>query len=164
MMICRLLLPGVLIAAAPPLMLMINAAVWNVRGLNRRDHQFVDYTGPGNRIRLTWKHDEVDVTVISIYSQMIHCSVLIRHLHISVLVSVIYGENDGVERRQLWESLVQLADSIDDEPWLVMGDFNTVVDMSEVCGTLGISVLQWRSFRTVSVRRDSSPCQCKGIY
>ncbi|KAL0402627.1 UNVERIFIED_CONTAM: hypothetical protein Slati_4292600 [Sesamum latifolium] len=115
---------------------MINLAVWNVRGLNRRDHQvavsdlisefqlqfvglletrvsirnvariqsclshywkwFVDYTGPGNRIWLAWKFDEVDVNVISVLPQIIHCSVLIRHTHISVLVSVVYGANDGV--------------------------------------------------------------------
>ncbi|KAL0455469.1 UNVERIFIED_CONTAM: hypothetical protein Slati_0886100 [Sesamum latifolium] len=153
---------GVLTAAAPPLMLMINAAVWNVRGLNRRHHQnvarvqncvphswkwFVDYMGPGNRIWLTWKHDEVDVTVISVYSQMIHCSVLIRHLHIYVLVSVIYGANDGVERRQLWDSQVQLADSIDDEPWLVIGDFNMVADMSEVCGHSGDILVAMEEFQ-----------------
>ncbi|KAL0451204.1 UNVERIFIED_CONTAM: hypothetical protein Slati_1098500 [Sesamum latifolium] len=137
----------VLTAASPPLMPIINAVVWNVRGLNRRDHQVVvsDLISEFHvglletrvSVRNVARHDEVDVTVISVYSQMIHCSVLIRHLHISVLVSMIYGTNDGVERRQLWDSLVQLVDSIDDEPWLVMGDFNTVADMSEVCGYSG---------------------------
>ncbi|KAL0433130.1 UNVERIFIED_CONTAM: hypothetical protein Slati_2647300 [Sesamum latifolium] len=69
---------------------------------------FVDYMGPGTRIWLAWKHDEV-----------------------------VYGANDVYERRELWHSLVQLSDSISDEPWLVMGDFNMVVDLSEVCGISG---------------------------
>ncbi|KAL0416024.1 UNVERIFIED_CONTAM: hypothetical protein Slati_3434300 [Sesamum latifolium] len=107
---------------------MINLAVWNVRGLNRRDHQ-------------------VDVNVISVLPQIIHCSVLIRHTHISVLVSVVYGANDGGERRQLWESLAHLAESIEDEPWLVMGDFNTVADLSEVCGNCGDIRLAMEEFQ-----------------
>ncbi|KAL0449242.1 UNVERIFIED_CONTAM: LINE-1 retrotransposable element O protein [Sesamum latifolium] len=41
------------------------------------------------------------------------------------------------ERRALWQSLTQLADSIDEDPWLVMGDFNIIVDLSEVSGASG---------------------------
>ncbi|KAL0394968.1 UNVERIFIED_CONTAM: hypothetical protein Slati_4463000 [Sesamum latifolium] len=40
-------------------------------------------------------------------------------------------------RRELWQSLGQVADMVDDEPWLVLGDFNTVANMSEVCGASG---------------------------
>ncbi|KAK4383020.1 hypothetical protein Sango_2816200 [Sesamum angolense] len=115
---------------------MMNARVWNVRGLNRRDHQvafkdliskyrlhfmgiletrvqssllkpwnwFTDYAGLGNRI---WRH------------------------HISMFVIVIDGANDIGRRRDLWHSVMNLLPSIGDKPWLVMGDFNTVLDISE---------------------------------
>ncbi|KAL2226331.1 UNVERIFIED_CONTAM: hypothetical protein Sindi_1991800, partial [Sesamum indicum] len=33
--------------------------------------------------------------------------------------------------------LGRLAQGIDESPWLVGGDFNTVLDISEVCGNLG---------------------------
>ncbi|KAL0439176.1 UNVERIFIED_CONTAM: hypothetical protein Slati_2400600 [Sesamum latifolium] len=46
------------------------------------------------------------------------------------------GEGKGT-RRELCQSLGQVANMVDDEPWLVLGDFNTVADMSEVCGALG---------------------------
>ncbi|KAL0362058.1 UNVERIFIED_CONTAM: hypothetical protein Scaly_1161000 [Sesamum calycinum] len=117
-------------------MKMMERKVWNVRGLNRRDHQvafkdliskyrlhfmgiletrvqssllmpwnwFTDYAGLGNRI---WRH------------------------HISMFVIVIYGANDIGRRRDLWHSVGNLLPSIGDKPWLVMGDFNTVLDMSE---------------------------------
>ncbi|KAL0292057.1 UNVERIFIED_CONTAM: hypothetical protein Sradi_7004300 [Sesamum radiatum] len=157
--------------------LMINAAVWNVRGLNRRDHQvsvsdlitehclhfiglletrvtvgnvarvqrgllpqwnyFVDYGGPGNRVWLAWDTDYVDVTVVETGAQFIHCAVFIRSMHLSVLITVVYGVNDVVGRRELWSDLTRLSTVIADTPWLVGGDFNTVLDSSEVCGQSG---------------------------
>ncbi|KAL0449588.1 UNVERIFIED_CONTAM: hypothetical protein Slati_1515200 [Sesamum latifolium] len=147
---------GVLTTATPPMFLMINAVVWNIRGLNRRDHHaavsdvisefnlhfiglletrvsahnvtcvqsflshywkwFVDYMGPGTRIWLAWKHDEVDVEILSVHTQIVHFRILIRRLHEHILVSVVCGPNDVYERRELWRSLVQLADCISDEP------------------------------------------------
>ncbi|KAK4381538.1 hypothetical protein Sango_2958100 [Sesamum angolense] len=47
---------------------------------------------------------------------------------------VLYGENELVKRRGLWQGLIQLSSGITDEPWLVMGDFNAVLDDSEVNG------------------------------
>ncbi|KAL0395170.1 UNVERIFIED_CONTAM: hypothetical protein Slati_4483200 [Sesamum latifolium] len=60
-----------------------------------------------------------------------------RQMHVNSLVSIVYGANDLGIRRDLWQLLAQLASSIDDEPWMVLGDFNTVLDMSEVCGASG---------------------------
>ncbi|KAL0434434.1 UNVERIFIED_CONTAM: hypothetical protein Slati_2777700 [Sesamum latifolium] len=141
---------GVLSRSTPDRNLMINAVVWNVRGLNRRDHQvsstnlvsehglhflglletrvsahnaariqigvlpswkwYTDYNGPGNRI---WS------------------------IHTHVLVTIAYGANDAVVRRVLWHNLGRLVRAVGDTPWLVGGDFNTLLDMSEVCGVSG---------------------------
>ncbi|KAL0322534.1 UNVERIFIED_CONTAM: hypothetical protein Sangu_1872700 [Sesamum angustifolium] len=64
---------------------MINATVWNVQGLNHRDHQKA----------------------------------------VKDLIS------------EFRRTLSHIVDSIDVEPWLVLGDFNVVADMSEVCGGSG---------------------------
>ncbi|KAK4384113.1 hypothetical protein Sango_3090600 [Sesamum angolense] len=137
---------------------MMNAAFWNVRGLNRRDHQvavkelvnefrlnflglletrvsavnvlrvqtflpqwswFTDYNMPGNRIWIAWDDELLDVDVLNLDVQFIHCRINIRCAHMSVLATVVYGANDTVSRRGLWQSLVTLADSISDEPWIV---------------------------------------------
>ncbi|KAL0354139.1 UNVERIFIED_CONTAM: hypothetical protein Sangu_0995200 [Sesamum angustifolium] len=122
-------------------------AMWNVRGLNRTDHQvavrdlvtevrlhfialletrvmpsnvcrlqagllsrwrwFVDYSGPGNRIWIAWNDDFIDVDILDIGTQFVHCRGL---TDLAVLV---------------------------DLPWLVGGDFNAVLDMSEVSGASG---------------------------
>ncbi|KAL0288759.1 UNVERIFIED_CONTAM: hypothetical protein Sradi_7089800 [Sesamum radiatum] len=165
---------------------IMNAAFWNVRGLNRRDHQvavkelvnefrlnflglletrvsavnvlrvqtflprwswFTDYDMPGNRIWIAWDDDLLDVDVLNLDVQFIHCRISIRCAHLSVLATVVYGANDTVSRRGLWQSLVTLADSISDEPWIVGGDFNTVVDMSEVCGASADIHLAMNEFR-----------------
>ncbi|KAL0313711.1 UNVERIFIED_CONTAM: hypothetical protein Scaly_2908000 [Sesamum calycinum] len=47
----------------------------------------------------------------------------------------------------LWQKLVLLANSISDEPWIVGGDFNTVLDMSEVCGSSADIHLAMTEFR-----------------
>ncbi|KAL0316613.1 UNVERIFIED_CONTAM: hypothetical protein Sradi_5539500 [Sesamum radiatum] len=47
------------------------------------------------------------------------------------LISVLYGAYDLIPKRQLWDALRTLATGIQDEPWLVLGDFNVVVDDSE---------------------------------
>ncbi|KAL0291252.1 UNVERIFIED_CONTAM: hypothetical protein Sradi_7030900 [Sesamum radiatum] len=43
--------------------------------------------------------------------------------------------------------LMTLAQSISDEPWIVGGDFNTVLDMSEVCGSSADIQLAMSEFR-----------------
>ncbi|KAL0355740.1 UNVERIFIED_CONTAM: hypothetical protein Sradi_4020900 [Sesamum radiatum] len=103
----------------------------------RVEHGDKDYKGPGTRIWLAWKYDEVDVEILTVHTQMIYCLVFILQFHTTALVSVVYGANDLGEQRDLWQSLTQLADSIDEDPWLVMGDFNTVVDLSEVSSASG---------------------------
>ncbi|KAL0300237.1 UNVERIFIED_CONTAM: putative ribonuclease H protein [Sesamum angustifolium] len=117
-----------------------DAGIWNVRGLNRRDHQvavkelvsefrlqflglletrvsavnvsriqnflphwswFTDYNGPGNRIWLAWDDELLDVHVLDLDVQFIHCRISIRSAHLSVLATVVYGANDTIADIQL---------------------------------------------------------------
>ncbi|KAL0294572.1 UNVERIFIED_CONTAM: hypothetical protein Sradi_6879900 [Sesamum radiatum] len=52
-----------------------------------------------------------------------------------------------IMRRELWEGLVLLADSIIDDPWCVLGDFNVVTDVSEICGRFAESPNAMSEFR-----------------
>ncbi|KAK4381839.1 hypothetical protein Sango_2929300 [Sesamum angolense] len=168
---------GVLINATLRCFPMLNTAIWNVRGLNRRDHQvavrdlvsdfrlhfialletrvmqsivtriqsgvlsrwrwFVEYAGPGNRIWIAWNDELIDVEFLNVGSQFVHCRVLIHELHETILIMVVYGANEVSARRELWQGLIELAATVDNVPWLVGGDFNAVLDMSEVSGASG---------------------------
>ncbi|KAL0291491.1 UNVERIFIED_CONTAM: hypothetical protein Sangu_3263000 [Sesamum angustifolium] len=55
-------------------------------------------------------------------------------MHTRCLISVLYGDYDIIPRRELWSALRNLSTGILAEPWLVLGDFNAVIDESEVCG------------------------------
>ncbi|KAL0416857.1 UNVERIFIED_CONTAM: hypothetical protein Slati_3517600 [Sesamum latifolium] len=89
---------------------------------------FVDQTGPSNRIWIAWDDEYIDVDILDVGDQFIHCRVLIRCLHEYVLVTVVYGANDIVVGWSLWQALSNLAGAVNEEPWL---------DMSEVCSSSG---------------------------
>ncbi|KAK4381760.1 Retrovirus-related Pol polyprotein from type-2 retrotransposable element R2DM [Sesamum angolense] len=105
-------------------------------GLLPRWRWFVDYSGPGNRIWIAWNDDFIDVDILNIGSQFVHCRVLMHEMHEHILITVVYGANEVSARRELWQGLTELAESAD-LPWLVGGDFNAVLDMSEVSGASG---------------------------
>ncbi|KAJ9564711.1 hypothetical protein OSB04_000677 [Centaurea solstitialis] len=57
--------------------------------------------------------------------------------HASFLVSVVYGDNRGVYRRQLWSGLRKFKAIMGSKPWVVMGDFNCLLFPHDALG--GIS-------------------------
>ncbi|KAL0288865.1 UNVERIFIED_CONTAM: hypothetical protein Sangu_2638900 [Sesamum angustifolium] len=135
---------------------MLNTAIWNVRGLNRRDHQvavrdlvsefrlqfialletrvlqsnvtriqsgvlsrwrwFVDYAGPGNRIWIAWNDELIDVDILNVGTQFVHCRVHVQDLHETILITVVYGANDVSARRELWQGLIDLAVTVGNVP------------------------------------------------
>ncbi|KAL0288912.1 UNVERIFIED_CONTAM: hypothetical protein Sangu_2637400 [Sesamum angustifolium] len=106
-------------------------------GVLSRWRWFVDYAGPGNRIWIAWNDELIDVDILNVGTQFIHCRVLVHELHESIFTTVVYGANDVSTRRELWQELIDLAGTIGNVPWLVGGDFNAVLDMSEVSGASG---------------------------
>ncbi|KAK4382504.1 hypothetical protein Sango_2864700 [Sesamum angolense] len=84
---------------------------WNVRGLNGVAHQ--------------------RSVVQLVDNQYIHCKVTNKKEHTKCLITVLYGEYDLIPRRSLWRCIEQLASDICDDPWLITGDFNAVIDDSE---------------------------------
>ena len=183
---------------------MLNAAVWNVRGLNKRDHQlavkdivaefrlqflglletrvrinnvshiqafllpqwkwFVDYGSSGNRIWIAWDENFIDVDVVECGTQFIHCHVNIRALHESIAITVIYGANELVGRRALWDSMETIAIQSADIPWLVGGDFNTVRDLSEICGVSGDIRMAMEDFNTCIQNTGLLPLPMQGEW
>ncbi|KAL2252827.1 UNVERIFIED_CONTAM: hypothetical protein Sindi_0077400 [Sesamum indicum] len=55
----------------------------------------------------------------------------------SLIITIVYGASEMMDRRSLWNTLEILAREHSDEPWLVGGDFNAVREMNEVCGASG---------------------------
>ncbi|KAK4383832.1 hypothetical protein Sango_3115100 [Sesamum angolense] len=86
------------------------------------------------RIWLAWNSLEVGVEILDVGIQFIHCRAFNKRMHTRCLISVLYGDYDIIPRREFWSALRNLSTGILAEPWLVLGDFNAVIDESEVCG------------------------------
>ena len=79
---------------------------------------------------LLWNADRVTLDVQSITPQTIHCKARCKETSISFHISLVYGLFTIVNRRQLWDTLKNLGvDS--DQPWLVMGHFNSITSPDE---------------------------------
>ncbi|KAL2228438.1 UNVERIFIED_CONTAM: hypothetical protein Sindi_1823500 [Sesamum indicum] len=87
---------------------------------------FVDYTFVGNRIWLAWDENIIDVHILDLGAQFIHCRVTTMAVNELVIITVVYGASEVIDRRNLWIALETLAQQCADVPWMVGGDFNAV--------------------------------------
>ncbi|KAL0293919.1 UNVERIFIED_CONTAM: hypothetical protein Sradi_6913100 [Sesamum radiatum] len=97
-------------------------------------------------------------------SQLIHCRATNKRMHTRCLITVLYGDYDIIPRRTLWGALCNLSAGTMDEPWLVLGDFNAVLDDSEVCGRAADTSASMLEFRncirdTGLVQLPATGCQ-----
>ncbi|KAL0292744.1 UNVERIFIED_CONTAM: hypothetical protein Sangu_3250900 [Sesamum angustifolium] len=80
-------------------------------------------------------------------SQFVHCRAFNKRLHTRCLITVLYGAYDLIPRRNLWSALCNLSAVTLNEPWLVLGDFNAVMDDSEVYGRAADTSASMTEFR-----------------
>ncbi|KAL2245854.1 UNVERIFIED_CONTAM: hypothetical protein Sindi_2853600 [Sesamum indicum] len=106
--------------------------VWNVRGLNKRDHQLAlkDLVAKFRLHFLGLLETRVQMnnasriqSLLLPYWKWFVDSVTVA-THVNVIVTVIYGANDITACRELWRSFGDARD-----------DFNAIRDLSEICGT-----------------------------
>ena len=98
------------------------------------NQDFCDY---GTRIIVAWDSNYADIMVLEMHGQFIHCEVCIRGLQQGFFVSFVYGANRGSERGALWSGLRKFKAIMGDKPWVVAGDFNSLLFPHDALG--GIS-------------------------
>ncbi|KAL2247998.1 UNVERIFIED_CONTAM: hypothetical protein Sindi_2652100 [Sesamum indicum] len=79
---------------------------------------FVDYATVGNRIWIAWDDNVVDVHILDLRNQFMHCRVTHRTDSESLIITIVYGASEMIDRRSLWNTLELLAREHSDEPWL----------------------------------------------
>ncbi|XP_074306147.1 uncharacterized protein LOC141641381 [Silene latifolia] len=87
----------------------------------------------GGRIWFFWKSDCFDIQFLAYNAQYIHMFVKSQTDDRRFYLTMIYASNDLYERVELWEFLKQVATNCTD-PWLWLGDFNTVLSPVERLG------------------------------
>ncbi|KAL2231102.1 UNVERIFIED_CONTAM: hypothetical protein Sindi_1704600 [Sesamum indicum] len=125
---------------------------------------FTDYNSIGNRIWLAWDENFLDVHVLDLGDQFVHCRITSRAVNENVFVTIVYGASEVIDRRILWTTLETLAQQCSDIPWLVGGDFNAVRELNEVCGILGDIRMAIEEFNTGIMEADLIPLSMQGEW
>ncbi|KAJ9536620.1 hypothetical protein OSB04_un000169 [Centaurea solstitialis] len=86
-----------------------------------------NYCQGGTRILIAWNVKVLDLMVMEGHAQAIHCMVRLKNDPIPLYVSIAYGANDLVIRRQLWSTIRKHKVLIGAQSWIVMGDFNAML-------------------------------------
>ncbi|GKB10355.1 RNA-directed DNA polymerase, eukaryota, reverse transcriptase zinc-binding domain protein [Tanacetum coccineum] len=85
----------------------------------------------GCRIVVGWNPVVVRIMVIHESKQQMLCLIENIKDHSKVFCSFIYASNSSSERRELWKELDMDKNSISDNPWIQMGDFNVFLYLNE---------------------------------
>nr|XP_009594786.1 uncharacterized protein LOC104091210 [Nicotiana tomentosiformis] len=125
---------------------MVNCLAWNVRGLNAPNKQrevkllcnkfsVWRYTTNLNyhyngRIVVVWRPDFYRVTPLSMNARVLSCEVYYIPIHATFGVSFVYAFNTKEEKKGMWEYLKEHVASCK-SPWLVIGDFNSILNMED---------------------------------
>ncbi|KAK4381922.1 hypothetical protein Sango_2921400 [Sesamum angolense] len=108
---------------------------------------FDDYSGPAGRIWLAWDNLVLSVEILRVENQLIHCRATNKIMHTRCLITVLYGDYDIIPRRELWAALQTVSVNSCAEPWIVLGDFNAIIDASEACGRAADTTASMNEFR-----------------
>lgn len=85
------------------------------------------------RVVLAWDATAFQVNIIKSTAQMVHCEITPNINKMTFRCTFVYAFNGGKDRETLWKDMCNLADS-SKGPWLVGGDFNTVLTNEERIG------------------------------
>lgn len=87
------------------------------------------------RIWVVWQQS-VRMSPVYKSSQIITCSILMEGVEEEFFCSFIYAANGIEERKELWDDLRSHYDSpmFKDKNWMIMGDFNEILDIEEHSG------------------------------
>ncbi|XP_021979823.1 uncharacterized protein LOC110875939 [Helianthus annuus] len=85
----------------------------------------------GTRIIVGWNDDRIQLMMLAQTDQVMHVQ-LKSNIDSKVLfVSFVYAKNTYQERRVLWQDLCKHRLVVRNQPWIVMGDFNSALYMDD---------------------------------
>ncbi|GJW97791.1 RNA-directed DNA polymerase, eukaryota, reverse transcriptase zinc-binding domain protein [Tanacetum coccineum] len=82
-------------------------------------------------IVMGWNTGAVRLMVLNEYKQHLLCRIENIHDYRKMYFSFVYASNSGIERRIMWDELQIAKTYINGSPWILMGDFNVTLSLSE---------------------------------
>ncbi|KAL6565247.1 hypothetical protein OROGR_002198 [Orobanche gracilis] len=100
------------------------------------------------RVWVVWDTSQLHFQPIVTTDQAIHGYVNSNNGLFSAFITFIYGLNERDDRRSLWSNLRSIAGMVH-EPWLILGDFNNVLNSEDRIGGTPVSESECIEFRDV---------------
>ncbi|KAL6586356.1 hypothetical protein OROMI_001344 [Orobanche minor] len=79
-----------------------------------------------------FSRSDAKISILKNTKQMLHVEVCFISLPNAFYLTVVYGRNTNIERRDLWEDLLSVNQN--HSPWMVGGDFNIILHPEEKKG------------------------------
>ena len=111
--------------------------VSNLAKVCRKVCRLWDWTSNGNvcnkgtRILVGWNSDIVDVMVLSQTDQVMHVQINFKVDRKALFCSFVYADNYYKNRRLLWQNLCLHKVFVHDRPWVILGDFNSALNLED---------------------------------
>lgn len=96
------------------------------------------------RILVGWDPEVMKVSVIHSSTQAIFLDILYGQ-NIHFVVTMVYGDNDLITRRLLWEDINAFA-SYNTAPWILLGDFNSILEVEDKFSRVEVTNSQFFDF------------------
>ncbi|XP_056698287.1 uncharacterized protein [Spinacia oleracea] len=101
---------------------------------------------PKGRIWVGWRTADVDLQILSSSSQNVHCWIHTKDHRFSSFFTAVYGLHSVGHRQALWDELNHLSTSSSASPWLVAGDFNSILYSGDRINGNAVSNAETRDF------------------
>ncbi|XP_056688579.1 uncharacterized protein [Spinacia oleracea] len=98
------------------------------------------------RIWLGWNPDSVSLTIEQVDEQFIHCSVPNIHGDFEFFFTAIYGLHTIDTRRALWRELGNVNSKVGSWPWMLSGDFNTILAVQDRINGTAVTLAEIKDF------------------
>ncbi|XP_021863540.2 uncharacterized protein [Spinacia oleracea] len=119
---------------------------------------------PRGRIWLGWQHLEVDLSILTCHEQFIHCVVRDRTGCVYLYFTAVYGLHTIEDRKSLWSALLQIQASVGAYPWILSGDFNTILADGDRINGCPITAAETCDFNNFVVSAGLCVLQSVGGY
>ncbi|XP_019253856.1 PREDICTED: uncharacterized protein LOC109232544 [Nicotiana attenuata] len=93
------------------------------------------------RIWITWRLDYYIVVPLVITTHIVTCAVHNIPLKLDFVISFVYAFNTREDRKELWDILMNYSTACN-QPWIIAGDFNSVLNPDDTVGGNPITWLE----------------------
>ncbi|XP_071694713.1 uncharacterized protein [Rutidosis leptorrhynchoides] len=101
----------------------------------------------GTRIIIGWDPNVVNVMVVALTDQVMHCLLRTVQNDKRMFASFVYASNSYIKRRKLWSDLCMHKGFVGNHPWTILGDFNASLFVDESTSGSSRMTIAMREFK-----------------